>query len=163
MGIYRGQGAGGAGWIPSRDDEAAHPDADPSLLLTGAGLASLDLVDQGCLREVFDAVVALGDQQLVRSGPTPPEWVRLLEENDPGRVAVDSPVLILHSEADELLPVTLNESLFERMCDAGQVVERRTYTGGETHMAAAPMVFADGFAWIDALMNDTATAQSTCP
>jgi hypothetical protein len=143
--------------------QAAYPDADPSLLLTDAGLASLDLVDQGCIGDVFAAVAALGDEQLLRSGPTPPAWARLLEENDPGQVAVDSPVLILHSQTDELLPASLSESLFERMCTAGQVVERRTYDTGETHMAAAPAAFADGFTWIDRLMEDEATAQSTCP
>lgn len=143
--------------------QAAYPDADPALLLTDDGLASLDLVDQGCIGDVFAAVAALGDEQLVRGGPTPPAWARLLEENDPGQVAVDSPVLILHSQTDELLPATLSETLFERMCRAGQVVERRTYDAGQTHMAAAPTAFADGFTWIDGLMNDTATARSTCP
>jgi pimeloyl-ACP methyl ester carboxylesterase len=142
--------------------QAAYPDADPALLLTDAGLASLELVDQGCIGDVFAAVAAL-DEQLVHRGPTPPAWARLLEANDPGQVAVDSPVLILHSRTDELLPASLSERLLERLCSAGQVVERRTYDAGETHMAAAPAAFADGFDWIDGLMNDTATARSTCP
>jgi predicted esterase len=93
----------------------------------------------------------------------PEDWVALLAANDPGQVAATAPVLILHSLTDELLPATTSESLLERMCAAGQVVERRTYDRGQTHITAAPTAFTDGLAWIDELMTATATPRSTCP
>jgi pimeloyl-ACP methyl ester carboxylesterase len=144
--------------------EAAYPDADPARLLTGAGLAALDLVDQGCTGEVFDAVAARSrEEPLRRPGDMPEEWVALLAANDPGQVAADSPVLILHSLTDELLPATTSEQLHERMCDAGQVVERRTYDQGQTHITAASTAFTDGLAWINERMTTTTAPLSTCP
>lgn len=103
------------------------------------------------------------EDQLLRPGDLPEEWATRFAENDPGQVAADAPVLILHSLTDELLAATTTERLHERMCAAGQVVERRTYDQGETHTAAAPAAFTDGFAWIDALMDGRATAVSMCP
>lgn len=143
--------------------EAAYPEADPALVLTDAGLTALDAVDQGCIRDVFAAVTAQGDAPLVRAdhGSAEP-WVTLMEENNPGQVAVDSPVLILHSLADDVVPATLSERLFERMCGVGQTVERRTYDLGQGHVGAAPQAFADGLAWIEGLMAG-AEPTSTCP
>ncbi|MGH9210772.1 MAG: lipase family protein [Acidimicrobiales bacterium] len=143
--------------------DAAYPEADPSLVLTDAGLETLDAVDEGCIGDVFEAVAELGNEQLVRADHTSVEpWATLMEENNPGRVAVDSPVLILHSLADDTVPAGLSEQLLDRMCDVGQTVERRTYDRGQGHVAAAPDAFADGFAWIEGLM-DGGAATSSCP
>jgi hypothetical protein len=75
-------------------------------------------------------------------------WADLEAANDPGRAATDSPILIVHSAADETLPAVLSAVLVRRMCDEGQVVERRVYDKGQSHVEAVPDAVADGFAWL---------------
>ena len=49
-----------------------------------------------------------------------------------------------------------------RMCENGQVAERRTYTKGHNHGEAVPDAVADGFTWIEGLMSGSNPAISTC-
>ena len=144
--------------------EAAYPDeADPSLILTPAGVEALDEVDDGCTAEVLGRLGALPAGELLKPGLAETEpWATLAAENDPGRVATDSPVLIVHSAADDVVPAALSEIAFGRMCGLGQQVERRVYDAGQGHGAAAPQAYADGFAWIaDRFAGEPAA--SSCP
>ena len=65
----------------------------------------------------------------------------------PGHVSTEAPILIMHSAADDTVPAALSQLLFDRMCDGGQVVERRVYEGpGPREPCPTPM--NDGLAWI---------------
>jgi hypothetical protein len=144
--------------------EAAYPDeADPSLILTPAGVEALDAVDDGCTGEVLAQLGALPADELLKPDLAATEpWASLAEANDPGRVATDAPVLIVHSAADDVVPAALSDAAFARMCGLGQQVERRVYDEGQGHGAAAPQAYADGFAWIaDRFAGEPAA--STCP
>lgn len=142
----------------------AYPDeAVLSEVLTPEGEAELSAVDDGCVGEVIGHFAgadssALVDVESLTSG----QWAELAEQNDPGNVATDAPILIVHSAADEVVPATLSELLFERMCGLDQVVERRVYEKGQGHGEAAPDAVRDGLAWLDErLAGDEPT--STCP
>jgi pimeloyl-ACP methyl ester carboxylesterase len=141
---------------------AAYPEADPALVLTDEGQELLPAVEHGCY-QVGDA---LGDRpwsDMIEPGfATAEPWPTLLAENDPGRKKVDSPLLILHSAADDVVPVGLSQSLFDRLCRLGQVVERRVYEKGQGHGDAVPDALTDGFAWIQQRMAGD-PAISTCP
>ncbi|HEX6167036.1 MAG TPA: lipase family protein [Acidimicrobiales bacterium] len=144
--------------------EAAYPDeADPSLLLTPAGLEALEAVDEGCTSEVMTAVGDEPADKLLKPdlGSVEP-WATLADENDPGRVTSDSPILILHSAEDDVVPATLSEAAFNRMCELDQDVERRVYEDGGGHGDAAPQAFIDGFAWIADRFAGEATTPN-CP
>ncbi|HEX6424458.1 MAG TPA: lipase family protein [Acidimicrobiales bacterium] len=143
--------------------EAAYPDeADPSVVLTDAGLEALAEVDDGCAGEVLPRLGALPREDLLRPGVGSVEpWATLAAENDPGRVVTDSPILIVHSAADDVVPAALSQILFDRMCGLGQQVERRVYDTGQGHGEAAPQAYVDGFDWIgDRFAGEPAT--STC-
>jgi dienelactone hydrolase len=144
--------------------EAAYPDeADPSLVLTDAGLEALAEVDEGCAGQVLPRLGELPRDDLLRPGVASVEpWATLAAENDPGRVATDSPILIIHSAADDIVPAALSQILFDRMCGLGQQVERRVYDAGQDHGEAAPQAYVDGFDWIaDRFAGEPAS--STCP
>jgi predicted esterase len=129
--------------------EAAYPDeADPALMLTPAGLDALGAVDEGCTGEVMRAVGAQAAADLIRpeTGTIEP-WATLADENDPGQVKTSSPVLIIHSLQDDIVPAAFSAAIFDRLCEQGQDVERRTYDDG-THVDAAGPAFVDGLAWI---------------
>jgi predicted esterase len=143
---------------------AAHPEADPALFLTPSAEARLDVVDEGCARDVFAAVSDLPRGQVVR--PTAFEegpWADLADQNDPGNVATDAPILVVHSDADEVVPIILSRFLLDRMCKVGQVVERRILTDGDGHGAAAPPAYRLGLAWLDDRFGDEPAAPvSSC-
>jgi predicted esterase len=89
-------------------------------------------------------------------------WADLAAANDPGRVATDSPILIVHSAADEVVPPTLSELLVQRMCSEGQVVERRVYDKGQGHGEAVPDAVSDAFEWLQQRAAGDEPV-STCP
>jgi predicted esterase len=88
-------------------------------------------------------------------------WATLLVTNDPGRVLGESPILIIHGEADNTIPVVSSQLLLDRMCGLGQVVERRTYPGAG-HADVVQPSFDDMVTWIeDRLAGEP--APTSCP
>lgn len=143
---------------------AAYPEADPATILTPQGVEKLAAVDEGCTGAVFEAVSGIPRDQLVRAGAAGTDpWARLAEENNPGTVKTDDPILIIHSEADATVPVALSGLLLDRMCGLGQVVERQVLTDGKDHGAAAPGAYAQGLAWLEERFAGTSTPVSSCP
>lgn len=142
-----------AGW------EAAYPDADPAEILTPAGLDRLDAVDDGCGGDLAAAWGDLPYDALVKADPATVEpWATLLHDNDPGLVAGESPVLIIHGEQDEQIPIVSSQLLLARMCGIGQVVERRTYPG--SHAGVIGPSLPDMLGWIDARLAGEAPTTS---
>lgn len=142
-----------AGW------GAAYPDADPSQVLTPEGIERLAAVDAGCGRELAAAWSELPYDALVKADPSTIEpWKTLLVENDPGFVVGESPILIIHGEQDEQIPVVSSQLLLDRMCGIGQVVERRTYPG--SHAGVIGPSLPDMLAWIDARLAGEAPPTS---
>jgi len=133
--------------------KAAHPEVDLATYLTPAALAKLSAVDTGCAGEVFSAIsdvnpVALPDA--IEKGT----WMKLADADDPGSVKTDDPILIVHSEADNVVPIVLSQFLMTRMCKAGQVVERRVLHDGDTHGAAAIPAYALAVPWFQDRFSD---------
>jgi hypothetical protein len=127
----------------------AYPEADPGLVLTPAGEAELPQVDEGCVGEVIEHFADTPNAELLKPGLAEVEpWADLEAANDPGRLATDSPILIVHSAADNVVPATLSQLLVQRMCGEGQVVERRVYDKGQGHVEAVPDAVNDGFEWL---------------
>lgn len=142
----------------------AYPEADTSLVLTPAGQAELARVDQGCVREVIRHFAAIPGAELLRPGAADVQpWADLAAANDPGRLATDAPILIVHSAADDIVPAALSELLVQRMCGEGQVVERRVYDKGQDHGAAVPDAVTDAFAWLQQRVAGEQPAVTSCP
>ena len=143
--------------------EAAYPEADPLLVLTDAGVDLLATVDEGC-GGAFAAAAGRPPGELLKPDyADAAPWPELMEANNPGQVATDEPLLLLHSAADDVVPAALSQITFDRLCDLGQVVERRVYDQGDGHGAAALDAAVDGFAWLDGLFTGEAEPISTCP
>jgi hypothetical protein len=99
---------------------------------------------------------------LLQSHPDETEpWSSLLQENTPGQVAVPTPILIIHSAEDANVPIAASAALLDRMCEVGQVVERRVLPTGD-HVGAAIPAYQQGFDWFDSLWNGARPATS-CP
>ena len=141
---------------------AAYPDSDLSDVITDAGLAEMHVLDEGCTDEVFAAFNAVPYEQFSKADPaTVPAWRAILDENDPGHVKTDSPILIIHGEADAQIPLVASQLLFDRLCQLGQVVERRTYPGMGHAEVIVPSFDAMHQWMVDRV--DGKTAATGCP
>jgi pimeloyl-ACP methyl ester carboxylesterase len=133
-----------AGW------NAAYPDADLSLVLSPLGEELVEQVDEGCAGDLAGAWSGHDYDELVTSDPNEVEpWKTLLVENDPGFEPGASPVLIIHGEKDEQIPVVSSQLLVTRMCETGQVVQRLTYPD-QSHAGVIGPSMPDMLEWIDA-------------
>lgn len=116
---------------------AANPSLNLDDVLTERGRQILPVVDTGCNSEVFkafsaDPLEALIKRDGFRSGP----WAAALQANEPGKVRIPAPVLILHGDRDEQIPVATSASLLSRMC-AAKTQTRRVVYPGQDHTGAA--------------------------
>ncbi len=140
----------------------AHPEAQANLpaVLTPAGMELVQAWDTHC----FDEPVTVSTPgAFVSTDPATVEpFASLLVANTAGTTATPAPMLIVHSESDERIPVVHSEALQARLCAVGQVVERRVQPGG-FHTNASVAVFVDGIAWLNGLLDGTTTPTSTCP
>lgn len=134
---------------------AAYDDIDLAGVLTADGLDLVAVVDTSCfatLAEVFDQV-SLEDTFLQPDFSVPSRLRDQLVAQDTDRFPTLRPLLILHGEADEVLPVWVSAALVEQLCefdDQGPTI-RNTYvdqTHGSTIQGNA--VWPDLLAWANA-------------
>ena len=95
-------------------------------LLTPAGAELLASWDTQC----FDTEPAVAGPYLIDDPSTVEPFATLLAANTAGTVATPTPLLLFHSDTDTVVPIADSDALLERLCAAGQVVERRVVSGG---------------------------------
>ena len=146
-----------AGWADAEPERA-----DLSLITTPAARALLDEVAApACTSEYFVAMSGL-DGPLTTADPSTVEpWRELFVENDPGRVATDLPILVVHGDADPVVPPALSQLFHDRVCALGQRIERRLYPGAD-HGSVIGRSFDDVRAWMQDRL-DGEPPPSTCP
>lgn len=133
----------GAGWAEAYG-------ADLSLVASQRALELLPAVDEVCAGGLADVFNEIPPEELLLADPATVEpWASLLAENDPGQVVGASPVLIIHGEQDEQIPVVSSELLLQQMCSIGQVVQRWTYPDN-MHAQVIGTSFPEMLEWIDA-------------
>ena len=143
---------------------AAYPNLDPAAFFTPRAVDALEAVDAGCTGDVFEAMAAIPADQVTVPTAFDGAWVSVADANDPGRVKTDDPILIIHSQQDETVPIILSKFLLERMCKAGQVVERRVLPDGGGHGPAAVVAYPQAISWLeDRFAAEPAEPVSSCP
>lgn len=140
---------------------ATYSDADPTQVLTPRGIETLATVSSACGGALVAAWDNVRYDELVHADPTKVEpWATLLERNGSGSLASDSPVLIVHGEQDELIPLESSQLLRRQLCGRGQAVDLRTYPGN--HVGVIAPSFSDMLDWIDSRVAGE-VAPSSCP
>lgn len=141
------------------------------LIMVGAGLAVsypeldlssvtnpdyhhlLDEWENGCTGYVMDLVnpIPFVDLLSVPDIFAVPEWSARLTENDTNQLPNQAPVIILHGDQDEQIPIISSEFLLSQLCDMTDhaPLERRVYPGA-THASAVLDYFDDLIAWLEA-------------
>jgi pimeloyl-ACP methyl ester carboxylesterase len=105
---------------------AEDPEVDPrDYLRPDVHALAVGAIEDGCVADVMsDMVPVAGSPDFFvtdpRSDPLGSAW---LEENDPGQVASDSPLLLVQGGQDPIVVPARTAALFERLCRLGQVVD----------------------------------------
>jgi pimeloyl-ACP methyl ester carboxylesterase len=103
------------------------PAIDPATYLSPeAHAAAAGLVEEACLGEVVNALVPFAGSPAFfatdpRADPVGRAW---LEDNDPGRVVSESPLMIVQGGRDAVVVPARTDALMARLCELGQVVHR---------------------------------------
>lgn len=128
-------------------------------VLTPAGIELAELLGQHCFDE---SVPSMPSPPFVAADPTAVEpFASLLAVNNTGHVAVGAPMLLFHGDDDSSIPFSHSEAMMQRLCAAGQVLERRVLWGGG-HVDSADAAYQDGVAWLTGLADHTIDPISTC-
>jgi pimeloyl-ACP methyl ester carboxylesterase len=128
--------------------QAADPTLNLNDVITAKAQAILPVVDTGCNSEVFAAFNKVPmDQLLVKDGLTRDPWKSALAANEPSRVKTNAPILIIHGDKDEQIPVETSAALKKKLCALGNSVERKIYPG-QDHGGAALASLFEVTAWL---------------
>jgi alpha-beta hydrolase superfamily lysophospholipase len=58
-----------------------------------------------------------------------PEWLPVLEENSPGNVRSEMPILLIQGSEDLVVRQRYSDALFERLCATGSMTDYRVIEG----------------------------------
>jgi len=144
-------------------EQAYGDEIDPAEYLSVEGLSLLPLADEQCVGDLSATAAAefTSADYAPDAGASGP-WQELTAANDAGTVAVDAPLLIVHSSTDDVVPAVLSDTATTRLCGLGQVVERRAPDLGG-HGAAAVPAYEQAQEWMQARFDGSDPAPiSTC-
>ncbi len=115
-----------------------------SSILTDRGLELSTELETKCSSAVLDDARS---DELLKSTTLPAEWMAALDRNEPTQRPIPAPVLIIHGDDDELVPVESSAVLASELRALGSKVERKTYAGAG-HGDVVLTSLNDVLAWI---------------
>lgn len=101
---------------------ADHPEIDPRDYV-GDEVAAVDhTIDDACADDVINAMVGIPAEVFYDADPLQTEPARsIFLANDPGHVAVESPLLVVYGTVDTYVVPDRVAYLFNQLCEVGQV------------------------------------------
>jgi pimeloyl-ACP methyl ester carboxylesterase len=157
--------AGGSAFLPMilAGAHAVDPQLDMSLAGGPDALAVVDEAANSCGNDFFEKVTALDPSKFGFTDPTgDPAWAQVLMANSPGHIASNVPVLIVHGDADNIVPPGLSQLIQTNGCAVGQTIQRNVYAGAN-HISVLGASHDDAVAWINDRLAGTTPAPSNCP
>ncbi|HMS25144.1 MAG TPA: alpha/beta fold hydrolase [Acidimicrobiia bacterium] len=128
----------------------ARPDLDLSQVFPAEVLAKSSVVMNDCLSGIIQTYVGDAFLGLVAQPENVLPWPELFEENSPGNIKIDAPVLIEHGLKDSTVPAIISKSIFESSCEVDTKISRITYAGRNgTHSGVLEMGRKDTLAFIE--------------
>lgn len=125
-------------------------------------LAQEDVFTEGCLDDIITAVAGIPAEDFYAHDPLETEPAKsLLQLNQPGLVATDSPLFLAQGTADVRVDVQRTKDFFARVCDLGQVTELDIVDGAD-HGSIVPAAAPAAAAWMNARLEGS-PAPDSCP
>lgn len=85
--------------------------------------------DEACNPEFLDTAEPFENAGFATNPVDIPEWLEVLEANSPGNVRSEMPILLIHGTEDMVVPPSLSDALFERLCETGSQTDYRVIEG----------------------------------
>lgn len=141
-----------------------YPSIDLEALLTPEARALLPLLDELCTPALAGELAEL-PAGVAQPGVAPLEldpFGELVVESSAGHRPVEPPILVVHGDGDELIPVALSELLVPALCGVDADAELRTYPGA-THSSILDAAATDVLAWTADRFAGAATSGCASP
>ena len=140
-----------------------YDELDLEAVINPAKLHLMDELENGCTGHIFDVFNEIPYEDLLSVDDifAIPEWNARLLENDTNQLPNQVPVVILHGDLDQQIPVLSSAALFAQLCAFADhaPLERRVYEG-EGHSSVVPAYLDDLTAWLEArVAGEPATDQ----
>lgn len=150
-------------WMVTLAYEATYPGLNIEELYDAETLGAIrQLVDEeACLDPFLDAAWDVENAGFVTNPVELPSWRGVLVENSPGYELSQMPILVLQGSADQVVPQSLTDMLFDRLCEIGSQTDYRVFEGlghGEAFLQNFPTMLE----WTNARFAGEA-ASDTCP
>lgn len=141
-----------------------HPGLELTSVLTPEGAAAVPDMMPLCLLGQNKKLHAIADPligKFVKEDPTTVEpWATFLEENTPGATKIEAPVLVAQGLKDQLVKPETTDSLVEHLCETGDEVQYKTYSGAD-HGTIAYRTIPLLIPWLKARVADKPLAAGT--
>jgi pimeloyl-ACP methyl ester carboxylesterase len=137
---------------------AAYPELPAEAVVAESSLVALDEVGNTCLGDAMDLAETVPGTQL--DGTKNADWAAAYAANSPGSVVPSAPVLMIHGDADDIVPVVLSQLILDDYCAIGATVERKVYPGAD-HGSVLTQGLADVQFWFAQRMSGV-PATSSC-
>lgn len=119
-------------------------------MLTPEAAARAELVNEVCIGELFGTLVADPIDRLLVADPREIDsWADLVRANSVGAVVPQAPILLVHGDADQVVPVTQSSALRERLCAQGATVDLEVVPGAR-HGEELGAAFSQVQDWMNA-------------
>jgi pimeloyl-ACP methyl ester carboxylesterase len=142
---------------------AVDPSLDMSLAAGPDALAVVDRAREACGGDLLQSVDGKDAATVGFKDPTAdPTWSAVLLANSPGHVSSEVPVLIVHGDADNIVPPGLSMLIQQAGCGVGQTIQRNLYPGAD-HLNVLQASHDDAIAWATDRLAGTSPAPSNCP
>ena len=124
-------GARGFIWQLTIGFEAAYAELSIEDIYTADALSAIEtlLADSACGDEFGEVAGGFDGAGFATSPLDLPAWVTRLEENSPGSIRTEMPILLLQGQADQVVPILLTNVLYGRLCDIGSQTDYRVFEG----------------------------------
>ena len=124
-------GARGFIWQLALGFEAAYAELSIEDVFTADALGAIEtLLDEEACGAAFGEVAGGFDGAGFETSPLDiPAWVTRLDENSPGNVRTEVPILLIQGQADKIVPILLTNVLYGRLCEIGSQTDYRVFEG----------------------------------
>ncbi len=124
-------GARGFIWQLALGFEAAYAELSIADVFTADALGAIEtLLDEEACGAEFGEVAGGFDGAGFETSPLDiPAWVTRLDENSPGNVRTEVPILLIQGQADKIVPILLTNVLYGRLCEVGSQTDYRVFEG----------------------------------
>ncbi len=124
-------GARGFIWQLTVGFEASYAELSLEDVYTPEALAEIErlLEEEACGSDFGEVAADFSEAGFATSPLDLDSWVSRLEENSPGNVRAQMPILLLQGQDDMIVPVLLTNVLEDRLCAVGDEVDYRVFEG----------------------------------